>query len=276
MAFHTYPAGRHIAASAGLLLLTAGHAAAAAPSTASCQVTSGPKLNPVIELYTSEGCSSCPPADQWFSKWRPSVDTAAAGQAPVLLAFHVHYWDRLGWPDRFASPQHTERQHLLAARNGLRYAYTPQLVFNGRDWRQWHTTAPGSRGAPLDNPPAARAQVRLQRLPDGQFTAHVTPAAAAAGAASSARWSAYWVATEDEHMSRVRAGENRGETLKHDFVVREVKTAPDSYTGAMSLQFKPQAAEAGHRQRISLVVHDAGGPSAGSAVWQALSLSCGS
>ena len=94
---------------------------------------SGPAQVPLVELYTSEGCSSCPPAEAWLNRlqsepglWRDFV--------PV--SFHVNYWDRLGWPDRFASRAFTERQYAYAEAWGVRTVYTPGFVLNGRDWRE--------------------------------------------------------------------------------------------------------------------------------------------
>src|SRR4051812_31608365 len=73
--------------------------ATAAPS---CRASSGEVVRPLVELYTSEGCDSCPPADRWLS-----ASFADAGQAAIPLAFHVDYWDRLGWKDRFADARYT-------------------------------------------------------------------------------------------------------------------------------------------------------------------------
>ena len=98
---------------AALLLLVglmSANAALAAP--AACNATSGVSVPTVVELYTSEGCNSCPPADKWLStiKDQPGV---------VSLAFHVDYWDRLGWKDRFADPAYTQRQNEVSARGGI-------------------------------------------------------------------------------------------------------------------------------------------------------------
>lgn len=117
-------------------------------ATPVCEARSGEGLTPVIELYTSEGCSSCPSADQWLSTLK--------GKPVVAQAFHVAYWDYIGWVDRFAKPQHTERQRQLAAANGLRGIYTPQLVRNGLDWRDYA----GAVTAPNE---VARASITLQR-----------------------------------------------------------------------------------------------------------------
>src|SRR3954449_3542256 len=79
-----------------------------AATPAACRILSGPSKTPLIELYTSEGCDSCPPADRWLSAQFPRV---RAPNGAVALAFHVDYWDRLGWTDRFASRAYTERQY---------------------------------------------------------------------------------------------------------------------------------------------------------------------
>src|ERR1700709_639060 len=102
-----------------MLLSAPAHAMAASSQCPSVQ--SGALRAPVVELYTSEGCSSCPPADRWLSGFKADPST-------VALAFHVDYWDRLGWKDRFASAAFTERQSRQQAVNGARFSYTPQVV----------------------------------------------------------------------------------------------------------------------------------------------------
>src|SRR3954463_10318658 len=91
-----------------------------------CQAASSARVPVVVELYTSEGCDSCPPADRWLSTLKDQPDVFAA-------AFHVDYWDRLGWKDRFASGRYTERQAQLQAADGARSSYTPQVRVNGAD-----------------------------------------------------------------------------------------------------------------------------------------------
>lgn len=203
-----------------------------------CEVQSGPQRTPVIELFTSEGCSSCPPADQWLSSLK--------GTAVVAQAFHVGYWDTIGWVDRFATAANTERQRTLANTNQLSSIYTPQLVHNGRDWPQWR----GSQRNGLASSEPARATITLQQT-DGndQFSARVTPVAGVA------QWSAYWTVTEHGHNSRVKAGENRGEFLQHDFVVRQY-TPVGRYQGAQTLGFVAIAATPAHPRQINLVVQD--------------------
>lgn len=216
-----------------------------------CEARSGPLLNPVVELYTSEGCSSCPPADRWLSSLKPARDRGGA----VVLAFHVGYWDYIGWVDRFATPAHTLRQRQIAARNGLRSIYTPQVVRHGQDWRDWSSA--------LDAGAAARANLVVRRTGPDAFEAVVTPRD------PQARWSAYWTVTEDGHSSRVKAGENAGETLRHDHVVRQYTRVGD-YQGTRVLTFSAVAQDAAHPRRVSLVVTDPGG----GATLQALGLGC--
>lgn len=232
---------------AACLALGALHATAAP----ACRAESGPQRVPVIELYTSEGCSSCPPADRWLSTLKAS---AAAGRA-VVQAFHVGYWDALGWVDRFASPAYTQRQRQLAAQNGLSNIYTPQVVRDGRDWRDYSRALEG--GEP------ARARILLQQAGNDAFEALVTPSE------GGAHWSAYWTVTEHGHSSKVKAGENSGELLQHDFVVRQYVPA-GRYSGAARLTLKALPAQAAHPRRINLVVTE---PASGRPL-QALGLAC--
>jgi hypothetical protein len=237
-----------IAASA----LAALPAANAAPAS-TCQARSGPVPPTVVELYTSEGCSSCPPADRWLSTLRGRDDVLA-------LAFHVTYWDRLGWPDRFAAASHTARQYELAQRAGARQVYTPQVVAGGQDWRRW-PALPGPAAAPTPAP-----ALQLERQGD-----RVTVAVAPLPAAATARLAGYWAVLEDRHASRVTAGENAGETLRHDHVVRLYQPVPAwaaAAGAAQTLQVSSGVPE--HPRRVAFVVTEAtsGRP------LQALALAC--
>ena len=221
----------------------------------SCSAQSGSTRAPVIELYTSEGCSSCPPADKWLSSLKTSgAGNAAANSATegaVVQAFHVGYWDYIGWVDRFASPAYTTRQRQQAALGGQSTIYTPQTVLNGRDWRGWY----GSGGRlPASKEPSG-ASISLRQVADDQFEATVTPVA---GSAST--WSAYWTVTEHGHSSKVKSGENAGEFLQHDFVVRQYTQAGDYPVDSKTPQklvWRSIAATPGHARQINLVVFDA-------------------
>ncbi len=212
-----------------------------------CLAQSGALRTPVVELYTSEGCSSCPPADQWLS----TLKGVAAEKAVVVQAFHVGYWDYIGWVDRFASPAHTTRQRQLAAQNGLTSIYTPQTVLDGRDWR-------GLGKLPASKEPAG-ASIVLRQVGEDQFEAMVTPVLAGNGA-SSASWSAHWTVTEHGHQSKVKAGENAGELLQHDFVVRQyTPVGPYTNDGRLSqkLVWRSISTTPGHTRQVNLVVFDA-------------------
>ena len=216
-----------------------------------CEVTSGPTITPVVELYTSEGCSSCPPADKWVSTLK--------GSGVVVQAFHVGYWDYIGWIDRFAAPAYTQRQRDIAARNNLRGIYTPQAVLDGKDWPRW--------GRKPESSEPATVVIALKELGTNQFEASVTPGA------STSNWSAYWSVTEHGHNSRVLSGENKGEFLKHDFVVRQLVQAGDYKSGdapVQKLKFHSIAPTPGHQRQVNLVVVD----SKTGKTLQAVSLQC--
>ena len=222
-------------------------ALAPAVSTAgeSCTARSAATVPPVVELYTSEGCNSCPPADRWLSRLKADPNV-------VALAFHVDYWDRLGWKDRFASPAFTARQAEQQASNGARFSYTPQVVVDGRDRKDWPGIA-----LPLAGPrPAAPVELVLAREGE-RVTATVT-----ATALSPKRLAAWWAVTEQGHVTAVKAGENSGATLQHDYVVRDYRTVPawsPRAGAAQALVYAlPSRADAAARPReVNLVVVDA-------------------
>ena len=212
---------------------TALHATAA--QDGSCAVRAQGPGPTVVELYTSEGCSSCPPAEAWLNGLKARPDLLA-------LAFHVSYWDYLGWPDRFASPEATERQRQLARLAGQRGGYTPQVRAAGADWQRWPSLPPRATGpGPV-----------LDLVRDGEgFVAsvHAWPGGALAG---------YWAVLEDGHESRVRAGENAGTTLRHDHVVRLYRPVAAWPVGqAFSSRLAVSRGVDAHPRRVAFVVVDA-------------------
>lgn len=171
----------------------------------------------LLELYTSEGCSSCPPADRWVSSL-PARGFRADRVIP--LAFHVDYWDYLGWRDRFAQAGFSARQRAQADRGGARFVYTPQLLLNGVDFRHpLLDSAFPERLARLNNT-AAGAELRL-----GQRTSATGVGIELESRVlepSAQKFSETYVALFESNLSsRVRAGENSGKVLLQDFVVRE-------------------------------------------------------
>ncbi len=95
--------------------------------------TTGADRVSLLELYTSEGCSSCPPAERWFTTLRTN---AQLWKSVVPVAFHVDYWDHLGWRDSLASAAFTGRQRAYAASWGSDSVYTPEFVLDGKEWRE--------------------------------------------------------------------------------------------------------------------------------------------
>lgn len=194
--------------------------AAAPPATHAdqCAFHSGAHRVSVLELYTSEGCSSCPPADRWLSSLS---QRGVEPNAVVLLAFHVDYWNRLGWVDRFSQARFSQRQHDVAARNRGRQVYTPQLILDGRTLRA------GTLPDDLDDrlrlisaqPAGATIYAGVLRQPTAvQVTVDADVPTPATRANADV-----WIATfENGLSSAVARGENAGALLNHDFVVRDL------------------------------------------------------
>ncbi|MGH8121408.1 MAG: DUF1223 domain-containing protein [Rudaea sp.] len=174
-------------------------------TSAQCVVESAPTRPHLVELYSSEGCSSCPPAEQWLRTLHDGADV-------VALEFHVDYWDGLGWRDRFASARYTQRQRSIAARDGSTTVYTPQVVLDGRSWACWY------RGGRLTPPASAALSMKLVVQTGAKL--HVRVDTQAVGGSDDAGYRNYIALVEDGLASQVRAGENRGVTLRHDHVVR--------------------------------------------------------
>jgi hypothetical protein len=217
-----------------LLALLALAIPAGAAVAVECVARSGVARAQLVELYTSEGCSSCPPADRWLSDLPDSAGLAR-------LAFHVDYWDDLGWPDRHADPRYTRRQSIQAARDGHSTIYTPEVVVDGREWRRWPTGLPARAEGP------APFALELSIRGDASLELGLKRAAAAPGLDAEV----YFALTEDGLYSAVRAGENRGKRLQHDHVVR-------AYAGPLPLDGASAAIELPpglDRQRATVVAY---------------------
>ncbi len=190
-----------------VMILLALAAVLAVPSSAA-SYRAGPARVRLVELYSSEGCSSCPPADEWLSAL--SAD-AGLWREFVPVAFHVDYWDYLGWKDRFASPSFSARQRAYSVAWGARGGvYTPGLVLDGEEWRGW------SRGAPARGEETGVLEAALK---DGALAVRFAPTGAAGG------YDAYVARLGLGLASEVTAGENAGRVLRHDFVVRGLARA---------------------------------------------------
>lgn len=108
------------------------------PGFTGTELKSGPNRVTMLELFTSQGCSSCPPADQWLSDL---IGREGLWTQYVPLAFHVDYWDYIGWKDRFASPANSARQRQYAEDGDVEFVYTPGFVINGKEWRRWRNVS---------------------------------------------------------------------------------------------------------------------------------------
>jgi hypothetical protein len=170
----------------------------------------------VVELFTSEGCSSCPPADVLLD--RLSRDQPVPGAEVIALELHVDYWDHLGWTDPFSRAQHTARQRAYADSFGQRGAYTPQMVIDG----QQEVVGSNDRNARDAIGVASRlpkAKVKVTRNGD-----KLNIAIDALPDANATEPAQVWLAvTEDGLSTRVPRGENSGATLVHGPVVRELR-----------------------------------------------------
>ena len=201
----------------------------------------------LVELYSSEGCNSCPPADNWLSQWKQG----GAAQGVVPLALHVDYWNSLGWTDRFSQHRFTERQQTLTDVAGAHTIYTPEVFVAGRELRRWSSAGSfADRVRQIVAQPAS-ADVALELAPragspaggfdiDAQFTSH---------AATADPLNAYVAVYENALTSQVRAGENSGATLHHERVVRQ-------WIGPVPLA----AGHAQIRRDVMLDAVDAGAP----------------
>jgi hypothetical protein len=182
-----------------------------------CEARSSVNRVTVLELYTSEGCNSCPPADRWLSSL-PARGLTSDRLIP--LAFHVDYWDQLGWPDRMAKEQFSMRQRTQSQRNGNSFVYTPQLLLNGNEYRiDTHIEQTISK---LNRLPAAADLFVRQHLSSAELELEID---ARLEHEYADPVQIFIAVTEDGLESSIKAGENQGKLLHHDFVVRELVRA---------------------------------------------------
>jgi hypothetical protein len=199
------------------MLLTALVAAAVTIPVAdmpkACSAESPSHQTALVELYTSQGCSSCPPADRWLTQ----LDARHPRDRVVPIALHVNYWDYIGWKDPYARSEFTTRQRTLAAANGSRTVYTPGVFVQGQEFSQWSGRALFDDAVRAFTASPASVRITLKaEVTDSEVTVN-----ASAVALASARGPRLYLAlVENGLATNVRAGENRGETLKNDRVVR--------------------------------------------------------
>src|SRR5882672_12828990 len=200
---------RAVLALSAALLLSEAHAQ-------TCLARSSERTTALVELYTSEGCSSCPPADRWLS----SLGHTYRPEQVVPLALHVDYWDYIGWKDPYAKREFSQRQRRLSQLQRLALVYTPQVLVQGSDFRAWGGAEFGGAVARI-NAQAARAALELEILGHSAGAVALRARATVVEPAQAPDATLYIAAYENRLESRVTAGENRGRALSHDRVVLE-------------------------------------------------------
>ena len=193
--------------------------AALALRPAASSAPSAPDASPVVlELFTSEGCSSCPPADALLSK------IGSSGRGVIPLAYHVDYWDHLGWSDPFSSRQFSERQSAYAGAMGLDGEYTPQMVIGGTsqcvgsDAR----SIAGAIAASRSSPALGRVSVRVVPEAPGSRALRIKVTAEVPRASSTGPLSLMVAIYENGLVSKIGGGENGGRELTYDYTVRKL------------------------------------------------------
>lgn len=230
----------------------AAHMASSAAMT--CEARSPEHTVALLELFTSEGCSSCPPADRWLQ----SLKGKGFGLDKVVpLSLHVDYWDSIGWKDPYAQPRFSDRQREYARQRRAASVYTPQVVLAGNDLRTWGD-AELSRtvGSLAGKPAGARilldgstvgSAVRIRA--DAQWLAGTsTPTSNAHAGAPQL----HLVVFESGLKSPVTRGENSGATLTHDYVVRHWQDPTPLSQGKASVSQIVSLAEPGNRRTLGV------------------------
>jgi hypothetical protein len=189
----------------------------------------------VVELFTSQGCSSCPPADAYLAELAKRDDVLA-------LSFHVDYWNYIGWKDPFATAETTQRQRDYARNLAQRYVYTPEMVVQGAahavgsDRPAVEKLIAAARARPGPEITAAPEGDRLRAAPEGDGLRVRVGEGAGAGTLLLVRF-------EREHVTKVGRGENGGRTLRNVHVVRELRPIGEWRGKALDLALEKQAGE---------------------------------
>ncbi|PZR71001.1 MAG: DUF1223 domain-containing protein [Chthoniobacterales bacterium] len=180
---------------------------------------SKPARTHLLELFTSEGCSSCPPAEAWLSNLKKEPQL---WRDFVPIAFHVDYWDHLGWRDPFASKIWTARQSEYSTRWKSSSVYTPGFVLDGREWQNRNL------------PPASSESIGVLRVTLANVDRVTATFAPASGGARN--YEIHVARLGFDLNTDVKAGENRGRKLLHDFVVLSLTNEAMS-AGTKELRF---------------------------------------
>jgi len=177
----------------------------------------------MLEVYTSQGCSSCPPAERWMSKFK---EDARLWKQLVPMNFHVDYWDYLGWPDPYASKIFTQRQRDYKSLRLSPNVATPGFIAAGKGWNGWF------RGKPVPLKPFKAVGVLRANIKDNVAQVSFNPTQD-----TNQTLQLYVAVLGFDQLTKVRAGENTGKELPHDFVVMGYKrTAMEINKGTLTAQ----------------------------------------
>ena len=210
------------------------------------KITIAPNAFAIVELYTSQGCSSCPPADQMLNRL---TQLAKEGDKPIYtLAFHVDYWDYLGWKDLYSHSTYTQRQRDYARWHGKRNIYTPQMIVNGtKEFSGYNNVkAAEAINQSLVRPANVLIDVNL-RMADDTITVQYKVSDVKDNSTLNI------AIVESGREDYIPRGENAGKTLKHDHVVRGFGTYRDyDREGWMTFQI-PEDLDPGQAEVIVFV-----------------------
>lgn len=191
----------------------------------------------LVELFTSQGCSSCPAADELLNQL--AKQSAQSDSRVYFLSFHVDYWDYLGWKDPFSNPEFTKRQYKYSKALATPSTYTPQMIINGRQVFIGSDRGKAKRfikiylEVPANNALTLNVAKRDDKKIEISYDYHPLSASAVI----------HFALAESGLENRVTAGENRGRLLKNDHVVREFLTVPVASQGAVTLNFPPSGGQ---------------------------------
>lgn len=207
------------------------------------------KKSVVVELFTSEGCSSCPPADELLGRLRQERN--ANGAEVIPLGFHVDYWDSQSWRDRFSSGAYSRRQEDYARKLRTQGPYTPQMVVNGEVEFVGSSTGRAREAIAQAGAQTPAAEVEISSAGRGNVMLKVKSVQPA---------DVFLTVTEDNLATRVGGGENDGRTLRHSAVVRDFRRVGQvkdgGFSGAVPVTLQPEWKRSD--LRVVVLVQDAG------------------
>jgi len=214
-----------------------------------------PRRAVVVELFTSEGCSSCPPADELLGHLRQ--DLSAKSIQVIPLGFHVDYWNGLGWKDRFSSADFTQRQEQYARALKVDGPYTPEMVVDGEVEFVGNDAGQAQRTIRQQASQLETAQVKIASAGADQLNIQVKGPAAS----MSVKALVMLAITEDNLTTQVGSGENGGRTLHHAAVVRELRQVGTLHDGGIETTVPLKLEKDWKRNDLRAVVFVQNGPS---------------